>query len=81
MGLYIMGSSGGGVRTHGGKDAGGKDDGGNRPRIERIGRKFGCGRVHRSAFDILDQNLDGDWVTFSMFPHNKLREMFNNFRR
>ncbi|XP_076927777.1 serine/threonine-protein kinase 52-like [Bidens hawaiensis] len=54
-----------------GKGASGKDD---------VGDRFGSGRVHRSACVLLDQKLDGDWITFSMLPHSVLREMFSIFR-
>ncbi|KAD4584348.1 hypothetical protein E3N88_21949 [Mikania micrantha] len=57
-----------------------EDDGGKRPWITRVGKKFACGRVHRSAINILQQKFDGDWDTFSKIPHSNLREMFNSFR-
>ncbi|KAL8261819.1 hypothetical protein R6Q59_025868 [Mikania micrantha] len=68
------------IEDAGGKDDSSKDDGGKRPRITRIGKKFGCGRIHRSAITILQQNFDGDWVTFARVPHSNLREMFNSFK-
>ncbi|KAL8208675.1 hypothetical protein R6Q57_008087 [Mikania cordata] len=42
---------------------------------------FACGRVHRSAINILQQKFDGDYDTFSKIQHINLREMFNSFRR
>ncbi|KAK9059108.1 hypothetical protein SSX86_021727 [Deinandra increscens subsp. villosa] len=48
--------------------------------IKRHGKKFACQTVHRSARLILEQHLDGDWVTFKQVPLNKRRKMFNNFR-
>ncbi|XP_076939328.1 uncharacterized protein LOC143607977 isoform X2 [Bidens hawaiensis] len=61
------------------EDTSGQDVGDNR-RIARMGRKFGFGYVHRSAGRILDQKLDGDWITFKKIPHSALRDMFNTFR-
>ncbi|KAD5802755.1 hypothetical protein E3N88_14115 [Mikania micrantha] len=49
----------------GSEDVDFEDVGGERPLIKRVGRKFACGVIHRSAIDILQQNIDGDWATFA----------------
>ncbi|XP_076927663.1 uncharacterized protein LOC143591300 isoform X3 [Bidens hawaiensis] len=61
------------------RSARGKDDGDNRW-ILRMRRKYGFGRVHRSAGQIQYQKLDGDWITFKKIPHSVLWDMFNTFR-
>ncbi|KAL8223022.1 hypothetical protein R6Q57_020421 [Mikania cordata] len=70
----------GSIKDNGDKDDDGKDDGGKRLWIKRVGRKFACGRIHRSAISILQQKFDGDWITFSKVPYSNLSEMFDSFR-
>ncbi|KAJ0765215.1 hypothetical protein HanPI659440_Chr08g0300941 [Helianthus annuus] len=64
----------------GGDDFEGAGDGDGRQFIQSNGKKFVDPKVHRRVKEILEQCLDGDWVTFKKIPQNVKTRMFDRFR-
>ncbi|KAJ0847588.1 hypothetical protein HanPSC8_Chr13g0546911 [Helianthus annuus] len=64
----------------GGDDFEGGGDGDGRQFIQSNGKKFVDSKVHRRVKEILEQCLDGDWVTFKTIPQNVKKRMFDRFQ-
>ncbi|XP_076899228.1 uncharacterized protein LOC143553044 [Bidens hawaiensis] len=74
------GGEGGGDDGDGsGNDGGDSGDADGRELIIRQGKAFG-NRINRSIKGILDQCLDGDWITFKKVPVVKQKSMFKRFK-
>ncbi|KAJ0564963.1 putative transposase, Ptta/En/Spm, plant [Helianthus annuus] len=58
----------------------GGGDGDGRQFIQSNGKKFVDSKVHRRVKEILEQCLDGDWVTSKTIPQNVKTRMFDRFR-
>ncbi|KAJ0933835.1 hypothetical protein HanRHA438_Chr03g0100621 [Helianthus annuus] len=64
----------------GGDDLEGGGEGDGRQFIQSNGKKFVDPKVHIRVKEILEQCLNGDWVTFKKIPQNIKTRMFDRFR-